>query len=89
MLQDRLKTLWHRLTTKKLKPPLFPPSELAEELRMREPMPDELALGIASFDSVEEGKIIHLAGTPNPRQLFSACYLVNHYGKNKYRLCRR
>lgn len=59
MRQNRLTRLRRWLTTKKPKPPLFPPSELAEELRMREPNPDELALGIASFDSVEEGKIIH------------------------------
>src|SRR3989344_5266527 len=59
MLQDRLKNLWRWLTTKKPKPPLFPAVEFTEELRMREPKPDELALGIASFRNEDEGKIIH------------------------------
>ena len=59
MLQDRLKTLWRWLTTKKQKALLFPPVEFTEELRIGEPKPDELALGIASFRNEEEGKIIY------------------------------
>ncbi|MDO8663463.1 MAG: type IV secretion system DNA-binding domain-containing protein, partial [Candidatus Wildermuthbacteria bacterium] len=54
----RLKTLWRWLTTKKPKAPLFPERELVPEWHMRKPTPDELALGFAASDNLDEGKAI-------------------------------
>ena len=59
MLKNRLKTLRRWLTTKKPKAPLFPERELVPELRMRKPTPDELALGIASSENIDEAKEIY------------------------------
>lgn len=58
MFEERPKNFLRRLFAKRPKPPLFPKVELAEELRMREPTPGELALGIASAENTAEGKVI-------------------------------
>lgn len=85
MSEDRPKNLWRRLTTKKPRPPLFPPVELDEELRMRKPNPDELALGIASFDSVEEGKTIRQQKGVSQESRGRHFYVVGTTGSGKTR----
>ena len=83
MLQDRLKTLWRWLTTKKPKAPLFPERELVPELRMRKPTPDELALGIASSENLDEAKEIHQLKGVSQEARDTHFYVIGASGSGK------
>ena len=83
MLQDRLKTLWRWLTTKKPKAPLFPERELVPELRMRKPTPDELALGIASSENIDEAKEIYQLKGVSQEARDTHFYIIGASGSGK------
>jgi len=83
MLKDRLKTLWRWLTTKKPTALLFSERELVPELRMRKPTPDELALGIASSENIDEGKEIHQLKGVSQEARDTHFYIIGASGSGK------
>ena len=83
MLKDRLKTLRRWLTTKKPKAPLFPERELVPELRMRKPTPDELALGIASSENIDESKEIYQLKGVSQEARDTHFYIIGASGSGK------
>lgn len=85
MLLDRLKTLWRWLTTKKPKATLFPEREMVSEVRMRKPTPDELALGIASSENIDEGKEIYQLKGVSQEARDTHFYVIGASGSGKTR----
>ena len=83
MLKNRLKTLRRWLTTKKPKAPLFPERELVPELRMRKPTPDELALGIASSENIDEAKEIYQLKGVSQEARDTHFYIIGASGSGK------
>ncbi|KKR48812.1 MAG: hypothetical protein UT84_C0035G0003 [Candidatus Curtissbacteria bacterium GW2011_GWA1_40_16] len=83
MLQDRLKTLWRWLTTKKQKAPLFPERELMREVRMRKPTPDELALGMASSENIDEAKEVYQLKGVSQEARDTHFYVIGASGSGK------
>ena len=83
MLKDRLKILWRWLTTKKPKASLFPERELVPEVRMRKPAPNELALGIASFENVDEGKEVYQLKGVSQEARDTHFYVIGASGSGK------